>query len=105
MLAALLDEAGVSHVGLAARVNAAGGRRGISLRYDNTAVIRWLRGQKPRGQAPDLICEVLSAKLGREISLDSAGFGPVDATQAASPTLTGSWTGQRPSGTPMISDV
>ncbi|ARQ72531.1 transcriptional regulator [Streptomyces marincola] len=89
LLSALLEEADMSHVGLATRVNAAGKQRGLSLRYDNTAVIRWLRGQKPRGQVPDLICSVLSARLGRQVTLDSAGFGPVHATQAASPTLAG----------------
>lgn len=75
LLDALLDEAGMSRVGLAARVNAAGTFRGRKMRYDHSSVIRWLRGQRPRGIAPDLICDVLSTRLGRPISLDDIGMG------------------------------
>ncbi|TNM29086.1 transcriptional regulator [Streptomyces sedi] len=89
LLAALLDEAGVSHVGLATRVNEAGRPRGLSLRYDNTSVLRWIRGQKPRGEVPDIICSVLTDRLGRPVSLDAAGFGPLASTRATGPTLPG----------------
>ncbi|MFB7516697.1 transcriptional regulator [Streptomyces sp. NPDC056144] len=75
LLDALLDEAGVSHAGLAARVNRAGRARGLALRYEHTAVARWLKGQRPRGQVPDLICEVLAARLGRQVTLDDIGLG------------------------------
>ncbi|KJY26724.1 hypothetical protein VR46_39875, partial [Streptomyces sp. NRRL S-444] len=56
LLDALLAEAGMSHAGLAAHVNQAGRSRGLALRYEHTAVTRWLKGQRPRGQVPDLIC-------------------------------------------------
>ncbi|MFF4171433.1 transcriptional regulator [Streptomyces sp. NPDC001744] len=75
LLDALLDEAGVSHAGLAARVNRAGRARGLTLRYEHTAVARWLKGQRPRGQVPDLICEVLAARLRRQVTLDDIGLG------------------------------
>ncbi|MER7624157.1 transcriptional regulator [Streptomyces sp. NPDC126503] len=75
LLDALLDEAGVSNAGLAARVNRAGRARGLALRYEHTAVARWLKGQRPRGQVPDLICEVLAARLGRPVTLDDIGLG------------------------------
>ncbi|OII64138.1 transcriptional regulator [Streptomyces sp. CC53] len=75
LLDALLDEAGMSHAGLAARVNQAGRSRGLALRYEHTAVARWLKGQRPRGQVPDLICEVLGARLRRPVTLDDTGFG------------------------------
>ncbi|GAA3916982.1 transcriptional regulator [Streptomyces gulbargensis] len=75
LLDALLDEAGVSNAGLAARVNRAGRARGLALRYEHTAVARWLKGQRPRGQVPDLICEVLAARLGRSVTLDDIGLG------------------------------
>ncbi|MET9802142.1 transcriptional regulator [Streptomyces sp. NPDC006368] len=75
LLDALLDEAGVSHAGLAAHVNQAGRVRGLALRYEHTAVARWLKGQRPRGQVPDLICEVLSARLHRSVTLDDIGLG------------------------------
>lgn len=75
LLDALLDEAGVSHAGLAAHVNQAGRSRGLALRYEHTAVARWLKGQRPRGQVPDLICEVLAARLHRAVTLDDIGLG------------------------------
>ncbi|MFI8326224.1 transcriptional regulator [Streptomyces sp. NPDC085529] len=75
LLDALLDEAGVSNAGLADRVNRAGRARGLALRYEHTAVARWLKGQRPRGQVPDLICEVLAARLGRPVTLDDIGLG------------------------------
>jgi hypothetical protein len=72
----LIEEAGWSHAGLAARVNQASAARGSKpTRYDHTAVLRWLRGQRPRGGGPDLICNVLSRHLGRPISLDDIGMG------------------------------
>lgn len=76
----LLAEAGMSRQGLAVRINHAGAARGKRLRYDHTAVARWIRGQRPRKPTPDLICEVLGAQLGRplthaDIGLDDTGDG------------------------------
>ncbi|MEU8778297.1 transcriptional regulator [Streptomyces sp. NPDC048606] len=75
LLDALLAEAGMSHAGLAAHVNQAGRTRGLALRYEHTAVSRWLKGQRPRGQVPDLICEVLGGRLRRTVALDDIGLG------------------------------
>ena len=75
LLDAMLDEAGISHAGLAAQVNQAGRARGLALRYEHTAVARWLKGQRPRGQVPDLICEVLAGRLHRPVTLDDIGLG------------------------------
>ncbi|MYW65128.1 transcriptional regulator [Streptomyces sp. SID8379] len=75
LLDAILDEAGISHAGLAAHVNQAGRARGLALRYEHTAVARWLKGQRPRGQVPDLICEVLASRLQRHVTLDDIGLG------------------------------
>ena len=75
LLDAILDEAGISHAGLAAHVNQAGRARGLALRYEHTAVARWLKGQRPRGQVPDLICEVLAGRLHRPVTLDDIGLG------------------------------
>ncbi|MFF5976189.1 transcriptional regulator [Streptomyces sp. NPDC012769] len=82
LLDALLDEAGISHAGLASRVNQAGRARGLTLRYEHTAVARWLKGQRPRGQVPDLICEVLADRLRRAVTLDDIGLGVPDGTAA-----------------------
>ncbi|MEU2834055.1 transcriptional regulator [Streptomyces lavendulae] len=75
LLDALLAEAGMSHAGLAAHVNQAGRSRGLALRYEHTAVSRWLKGQRPRGQVPDLICEVLGGRLQRPVALEDIGLG------------------------------
>ncbi|QDY75941.1 transcriptional regulator [Streptomyces qinzhouensis] len=84
LLDALIDEAGFSHAGLAARVNRAGRARGLGLRYEHTAVARWLKGQRPRGQVPDLICEVLAERLRRPLTLGDIGLG-VDGAQLTLP--------------------
>ncbi|WP_149183765.1 transcriptional regulator [Streptomyces sp. TRM49041] len=90
LLDALLDEAGISHAGLAAHVNQAGRARGLALRYEHTAVARWLKGQRPRGQVPDLICEVLGARLCRPVDLDDIGLGvPGDAAVPHGTPLSG----------------
>lgn len=51
-LAALIEESGFSHAGLARRVDQLGLEHGLDLRYDKTSVTRWLRGQQPRGATP-----------------------------------------------------
>jgi hypothetical protein len=90
LLDAVLDEAGISHAGLAAHVNQAGRGRGLALRYEHTAVARWLKGQRPRGQVPDLICEVLSERLQRPVTLDDIGLGiPGQAAAAHGSPLSG----------------
>ncbi|MFF5335886.1 transcriptional regulator [Streptomyces sp. NPDC013181] len=82
-LEALIEEAGVSRAGLAGRVNRAGRARGLSLRYEHTAVARWLKGQRPRGQVPDLICDVLGARLRRTVSLADIGMAAPDTPAPA----------------------
>ena len=75
LLDALIDEAGMSHDGFASRVNQAGGRQGLVLLYDHASVRRWIRDATvPRGRVPELICEVLSLRLGRTVNLPDAGL-------------------------------
>lgn len=75
LLDAIIDEAGMSHDGLAARVNRLGARDGLGLLYDHASVRRWIRdGTIPRGRAPELICEVLSSRLGRTVMLADIGM-------------------------------
>ncbi|BBB01123.1 putative transcriptional regulator [Actinacidiphila reveromycinica] len=85
ILDALLDEAGMSFNGLATRINQAGKARGKTLRYDHTAVLRWLRGATPRGIVPDLICDILAERLGRPITLTDIGLGPAANPASAAP--------------------
>ena len=71
----LIEEAGFAHKGLARRVNDLGRAKGIpGLSYDHSSVIRWLKGENPRGTAPTLIAEVLSMSLGRKITVAELGF-------------------------------
>lgn len=65
----------------------AGAEQGLDLRYDKTSVSRWLRGQRPRGEVPEIIAEVLSSRLGRTVSAEDIGL--------ASGTGTTSWVGLR----------
>lgn len=82
-LAALIEEAGFSWAGLARRINDLGADEGLALRYDYTAVHRWVRkGERPRPPAPNLISEALSERLGRRIR--PADLGMIEeATLAA----------------------
>lgn len=76
LLKALIKEAGFSHAGLASRVNARGG----GLRYDHTAIARWIRDHAiPRGSVPDLICDILGERLGRTLSPRDIGMEPTSA--------------------------
>ena len=75
LLDAIIDEARMSHDGLAARVNRLGVRDGLVLLYDHASVRRWIRdGTSPRGRVPELICEVLGARLGRSVMLADIGM-------------------------------
>jgi hypothetical protein len=89
LLDALLDEAGMSRLGLAARINQAGAARGKSMHYDHSSVIRWLKGQRPRSIVPELICDILAARLGRPLSLEDIGMDRSDAPQPTSTPLAG----------------
>ncbi|WP_233289360.1 hypothetical protein, partial [Kitasatospora sp. MBT63] len=73
-LAALIEESGFSHAGLARRVDQLGLEHGLDLRYDKTSVTRWLRGQQPRGATPALIAEVFTRRLGRRLTAQDAGL-------------------------------
>jgi hypothetical protein len=83
LLDAIIDEAGMSHDGLAARVNRLGARDGLGMLYDHASVRRWIRdGTIPRGRAPELICEVLGSRLGRTVLLGDIGMDRASGGQA-----------------------
>ena len=86
LLDALIDEAGMSRAGLAARVNRLGDAEGLSYTYDHTSVGRWIAGQRPRGAVPDFIRCILSEAVGRPLTLDDIGLG---LSAAASPGAVG----------------
>ncbi len=89
-LAALIKEAdersGCSWAGLARRVNDLGADEGYALRYDYTAVHRWVkRGEYPRSPVPNLIAQTLSEKLGR--CINPTDFGMTDEQSLAARAL------------------
>lgn len=90
-LAALIAKADsrsrCSWAGLARRVNDLGAEQGLALRYDYTAVNRWVkRGETPRPPVPGLVAQALSEKLGRRVS--AAEFGMSDEVSLSSRALT-----------------
>jgi hypothetical protein len=73
-LAALIDEAGCSHKGLAKRVVDLGTVHGLALRYNHSSVDRWVRGEQPKPPVPDLLASVLGSILGRSLAPADLGM-------------------------------
>ncbi len=79
-LDALLTESRMSWAGLVRRINDLGATEGLALRYDYTAVNRWVkRGERPRQPVPALIARALSERLGRRVSPSEFGMLDTDA--------------------------
>lgn len=88
LLDALIEEANFSHAGFASRVNERGRQRGIDTHYDHASVARWVRDHSvPRGEVPEIICEVISSRLGRVITLAAAGLDHPGADPSADVSL------------------
>ncbi|MDT0307416.1 hypothetical protein RM780_10620 [Streptomyces sp. DSM 44917] len=76
-LGALLEQARWSRTQLALAVNRVGAEAGLELRYDQSAVSHWVGGTMPRAHVRPLVCEALSRRLNRPVTLREAGFaGP-----------------------------
>lgn len=69
-----MSEAGLSNKALARAVRDLSASRRLPVRCDHTAVSRWLAGTQPRAATAALVTEVLSARTGRSLSGDEAGF-------------------------------
>ena len=73
--AAVLAESGISKTGLAKRVRDLAEAQHIRVpATDHTAVDRWLSGQKPRPATAKLVAQVLSRKLGWQVTVSDLGF-------------------------------
>jgi hypothetical protein len=70
----MLAEAGWTEQELATAVNAAGAEIGVRLSYDRTTVAHWLSGTRPRPPAPDLLAEVFSRRLARQVTAAELGL-------------------------------
>ncbi|MFJ8043638.1 hypothetical protein ACIRBX_24370 [Kitasatospora sp. NPDC096147] len=75
-LRSLLDETGWTGQAFAHAVNAEGRRSALVVRYDRTAVAHWLAGTRPREQVCEVICRVLTHRLGRTVRPEDAGLAP-----------------------------
>lgn len=73
-LAALIEEAGITHRGLAKEIRDLGAARGLELRCTHVDIGRWLAGRTPRGPKPDLIAEALGRHLGRPLTHEDLGL-------------------------------
>jgi hypothetical protein len=71
-----LAEAGWTGQQLATAVNTAGAEVGLQLTYDRTAVAHWLSGTRPRRPVPDLLAEVFSRQLARQVTAAGLGLAP-----------------------------
>lgn len=73
LLEAHLQRAGLSYAGLAKQLNARGVH--LRLRYDHASVARWIRDHAiPRDPVPQLICQILTERLGRPIAVSDIGM-------------------------------
>ncbi|MEU2598155.1 Tat pathway signal protein [Streptomyces hirsutus] len=87
-LAALLKEAGWSQPQAAAavaRVAAESGVRELQA-ISRSHIAMWIQGTRPSGQAPHILCETLSRRLGRRLTLAEIGLegGPTGRDDSAS---------------------
>lgn len=73
-LAAVIDEADVSHLALARRICEVAKEWRVAPRPAHTQVARWIAGQQPRGITPALIAEALSRKLRRRVAVADIGM-------------------------------
>ncbi|GAA4239296.1 Tat pathway signal protein [Actinomadura meridiana] len=80
-LAALVAEANWTNDSFARAVNRLGAESGMALHYDKTAVSHWMAGTMPRSAARPLVCEALSRRLRRPVTLAAAGLGPAESVQ------------------------
>ncbi|MFE3946231.1 sporulation associated protein [Streptomyces sp. NPDC059118] len=74
-LAVLLNGYGMSHKGLAFRVNQLAERDGTITKYKHTSVARWLAGATPKDPVPQYIATALSERIGRTVTVEEIGMG------------------------------
>ncbi|MFI6813301.1 hypothetical protein ACIBG7_12860 [Nonomuraea sp. NPDC050328] len=74
-LANLLTEAGWSRAQTAAAFNRVARDSGVSQAHvGRSHISMWVAGSHPSGQAPALLCQALSRRLGRDLTLADLGF-------------------------------
>jgi hypothetical protein len=79
LLAAVMQQAGVSNKGLATRVRAEAAKTGHDISPDHVSVRRWLDGVRPHSDTIRCIAAALGGKLGRKVTFAEIGFDSVVA--------------------------
>ncbi len=87
-LASRLAEAGWSQAAAAAAFVRVARESGASelLGVSRSHIAMWIQGTRPSGQAPHILCETLSRKLGRRLTWEELGLGDGPAGPAPSDT-------------------
>jgi hypothetical protein len=86
-LAALIAESGLSHAQIArafVRVALESGATEFAA-VGRSHVSHWVAGSKPSGQAPAILCEALSRRLGRAVTLDQVGLAAASSSTRPAP--------------------
>ncbi|MFF4924169.1 Tat pathway signal protein [Kitasatospora sp. NPDC001261] len=85
LLAAVIKELGWSQEQLAGHFRRIAAEQGADelLSVNRNHIAQWLRGVKPSGHAPDILCATLSRGLGRVITPSAIGLAPADEAPAA----------------------
>ncbi|WP_084959347.1 hypothetical protein [Thermoactinospora rubra] len=87
-----IADAGLSHKGLARRLNDLGAARGIpGLKYDHSSVLRWIGGQRPRDPVPALLAEIFAMRLGRPVCPEDFGMPAITAPLHLGQEFTHTW--------------
>jgi hypothetical protein len=86
LLAAVMQQAGVSNKGLATRVRAEAMKTGHDISPDHVSVRRWLDGVRPHHDTIRCIAAALGTKLNRKVTCAEIGFDSV--TEVAEIDLT-----------------
>nr|WP_055522725.1 helix-turn-helix transcriptional regulator [Streptomyces graminilatus] len=86
-LRAVIQELGWSQDQLAARMRVVAAEHSIpelSL-ITRSHVSQWVRGVRPSGRTPSILCETLSRGLGRRVTPAEIGLGPMELTAPSTP--------------------
>ncbi|MFG3403816.1 sporulation associated protein [Streptomyces sp. NPDC048142] len=76
-LAVLLTTHGISHKGLAFRVNQLAEQHGSKTSYNHSSVARWTKGSIPQEPVPQLIARAFTERIGRTVTVEEIGMGAV----------------------------
>lgn len=86
-LARVITASGVSHKGLAHRINALSSGWGRQTRYTHTSVANWLSGMTPQWPGPLIIAAALGERLNRRITIADIGMAASEPIHAEATSI------------------